>query len=490
MGWSNTRDQALRGRARLVIPGGMYGHMSTALLPPEFPQFFASGQGCRVRDADGNEYVDFLCAYGPNLLGYNEAAVQQAAARQQALGDVLSGPGEVLVELAERFVAQVAHAQWALFCKNGTDATTTAMVLARAHTGRKTVLLAHNAYHGSAPWCVPLARSSGTLAADRAHVVYFDYNNPDSLQAALRAHAGDVAAVFATPFRHDAFREQAMPDAAYAQAARRLCDEHGALLVVDDIRAGFRLARDCSWSLVGVEPDVSCWGKCFANGHPISAVLGAEKLRAAAQQIFVTGSFWFAAVPMAAAVETLRQIRDTDYLERIQAAGTQLRQGLDARAAAHGFALRQTGPVQMPQIFFADDADFRLGYAWVVECLKRGALFHPWHNMFLSAAHTAQDIAQALDCAERAFAALRQRRAQLQPPAQIAAVVQMLQKEKEPLKKSLRQAGAAVLRGMQGAKRSRSGAAASICNAADHQNPQMPAAQGIFQRFPTQEAEQ
>jgi len=426
MAWSNARNQALRERARQVIPGGMYGHMSTALLPAEFPQFFQRGQGCRVWDVDDNEYVDFLCAYGPNLLGYRHEAVQRAAAQQQARGDVLSGPGEVLVDLAERLVAQVSHAQWAIFCKNGTDATTTAMVLARAHTGRKTVLLAHNAYHGSAPWCVPLARSAGTLAQDRAHVAWYTYNDAHSLHEALRAHAGDVAAVFATPFRHDAFREQSMPDPAYAQAARQLCDEAGALLVVDDIRAGFRLARDCSWSLLGVEPDVSCWGKCLANGYPLSAVLGAEKLRGAAQQIFVTGSFWFAAVPMAAAVETLRHVRESDYLERIQAAGAQLRQGLDARAAACGFALRQSGPVQMPQIFFADDPDFRLGYAWVAECLKHGALFHPWHNMFLSAAHTGDAIVQALQAAERAFETLRRTRDQLRPPPQIAAIVDKL----------------------------------------------------------------
>ncbi|MFT4100747.1 MAG: aminotransferase class III-fold pyridoxal phosphate-dependent enzyme [Burkholderiaceae bacterium] len=429
MAWTHVRDEALRERALQVIPGGMYGHMSTARLPADYPQFFHRGQGCRIWDADDNEYVDFVCAFGPNLLGYQDPAVQAAVAAQQALGDTLNGPSEVMVELAERFVALVSHAQWAMFCKNGTDATTMAMVIARAHTGRRVILAAHDAYHGADPWCVPPSRSAGTLPEDRAHVVYYAYNDPQNLEELMRRHAGDVAAVFATPYRHDVFRDQQALNPDYAHAARRLCDEAGAVLVVDDIRAGFRLARDCSWSLLGIAPDLSCWGKCFANGQPISAVLGSEFLREAARRIFVTGSFWFSAVPMAAGVETLRQIAQTDYLERLQAAGRSLREGLAARAAAHGFALRQTGPAQMPQILFEDDPDFRVGYAWAAECLKHGAFFHPYHNMFLSAAHGPQDIAQALQAADRAFETVRRVRGTLGPVPQLAPMIEPLTRE-------------------------------------------------------------
>ncbi len=407
MAWSKQRNQALMERAMQVIPGGMYGHMSTARLPADFPQFFSRGQGCRIWDADDNEYVDFMSAFGPNLLGYNDAAVNAAAAAQQKMGDTLNGPSEVMVELAEAFVGMVSHASWAMFCKNGTDATSMAMVMARAHTGRRKILAAHDAYHGAAPWCVPIARSKGVLPEDRAHIVYYEYNNAQSLADTMRQHAGDVAAVFAVPFRHDVFRDQESPDPEYARTARQLCSEQGALLVVDDIRAGFRQARDCSWSLLGIEPDLSCWGKCFANGYPISALLGSEAVREAARNIFVTGSFWFSAVPMAAGIETLRQIRETDYLERMQVCGQQLRDGLDRQARAAGFELRQTGPAQMPQILFADDPEFRLGYAWAAECLKHGAYFHPYHNMFLCAAHTPKDIERGLQASEQAFAALR-----------------------------------------------------------------------------------
>ena len=116
MGWTNAKNQALRDRARAVIPGGMYGHEATGMLPPEFPQFFARGRGGRIWDVDDNEYIDFMCAFGPNLLGYADPAVEAAAAAQQALGDTLTGPSQVMVELAETLVDMISHADWAMFC--------------------------------------------------------------------------------------------------------------------------------------------------------------------------------------------------------------------------------------------------------------------------------------------------------------------------------------------------------------------------------------
>ncbi|QKR99878.1 aminotransferase class III-fold pyridoxal phosphate-dependent enzyme [Sphingomonas sp. CL5.1] len=413
MAWANIKARALRERAQRVIPNGMYGHESTRLLPDEFPQFFHRGEGARMWDADGNSYIDYICAFGPNLFGYGHASIDEAAAAQQRLGDTLTGPSEIMVDLAEAFVGQVSHADWAMFCKNGSDATTMAMVVARAHRGRKTILCAKGTYHGTAPWCTP--RLAGILPEDRAHIVYYTYNDPDSLADAFAKHAGDVAGVFATAFRHEVFYDQQEPTLEYASTARRLCDEHDALLIVDDVRAGFRMARDCSWEPIGVRPDLSTWGKCIANGHPISALLGSDKARDAACAIFATGSFWFSAAPMAAAIETLKQIRETDYLERINQMGQRLRDGLQQQAGAHGFGLRQTGPVVMPQLLFEDDADFRVGYGWVTECLKRGAYIHPYHNLFLSAAHSEADINATLEITDQAFEALKARRDRLEP---------------------------------------------------------------------------
>ena len=416
-------DAALRARAARVIPNGMYGHESTILLPASYPQFFARAEGPYLWDADGNRYLDLMCAYGPNLLGYGEPSVNAAATAQLALGDTLTGPTPLMVELAETLVAMVSHADWAMFCKNGTDATTMAMTTARAATSRRRILVAEGAYHGAAPWCTPMP--AGVVPEDRAFIGTYVYNDVASLEAAVAAAGDDLAAIFATPFKHDAFEDQALADPAFARRARELCDRTGALLVVDDIRAGFRLARDCSWEPLGVRPDLSTFGKCFANGHPISALLGSDRCRDAAGSIYVTGSFWFSAVPMAAALATLEILRTTDYLERIVALGDRLRRGLDTAAATHGFTLRQTGPVQMPQVLFADDPDFRLGFAFGEAMLARGVYVHPWHNMFLCAAMTESDIDLAVAAADGAFADVRARHASLEPHPLVVMLLAM-----------------------------------------------------------------
>jgi glutamate-1-semialdehyde 2,1-aminomutase len=418
MSGSNSQDRALRERAEKVIPGGMYGHQSTGLLPDDYPQFFSRAEGARLWDADGHELLDFMCAYGPNLFGYGHPEINAAYVRQMEVGDTMTGPSGLIVELAEAFTAMVTHADWAMFCKNGTDATSMAMVTARARTRRKTLVLAKGAYHGAAPWCTP--RPAGTTREDRAHQVFCDYNDIASLEAAVAEAGDDLAAIFAAPMRHDAFIDQAMPDPAYARRARELCDATGALLVVDDVRAGLRIARDCSWSKVGVQPDLSTWGKCFANGHPISALLGSDKARKAAASIYVTGSFWYQAAPMAAALQTLKLVRSTDYLERMETLGARLRTGLHERAEAAGFALRQTGPVTMPLFLFDEDPDLRKGFFWSSAMLERGVYVHPWHNMFLCAAMTEADIDQTLAAAEGAFKALKAAAPTLAPVEKLA----------------------------------------------------------------------
>lgn len=415
---STVQDKEWRERAERVIPGGMYGHESAQLLPDGFPQFFSRAEGARLWDVDGHEYIDFMCAYGPNLMGYGYPGIEAAATAQRLRGDTLTGPSTVMVELAEKFVSMVSHADWAMFCKNGSDANSMALVIARAHAGRRKILLARGAYHGSATWNTP--NPAGVLPEDRAHIITYDYNDADSLEDAARQAGDDLAGIFATPFRHEVFADQALPNLEYAMAARRICDETGALLIVDDVRAGFRLARDCSWSSIGVQPDLSSWGKVIANGYPISALLGSNKARAAAQRIWATGSFWFSAVPMAAAVATLNEIASSDYLERMERVGTALRNGLQQQAAAHSYTLRQTGPVQMPQILFEDDADFRRGYCWTSEVVKRGVYLHPFHNNFVCAAHTEEDVRTTLAATDAAFEELRRQEPNLRPPEKLA----------------------------------------------------------------------
>ena len=401
----NDRDAALRERARRVVPGGMWGHMNAANLPDGYPQFFARAQGCRLWDVDGNEYLDFMCSWGPVVLGHHHPEVEEAARRQEALGDCMNGPGEAMVELAEKMVDTVAHADWVQFQKNGTDATTTCVTIARAGTGRRKLLVARGSYHGAVPWCTPSL--AGVTAEDRAHVIQFEYNDVASLQAATDQAGDDLAGIIVAAFRHDVGRDQELPTPTFARRARELCDRVGAALIVDDVRAGFRLHLGGSWEKVGVRPDLSAWSKSIANGHALAAVTGTDRFRNAVTDVFSTGSFWCSSVSMAAAVATLNVLRREDAPARMAHTGQMLRDGLDALSRRHGIPIRQTGPVQMPLVLFEDDPGYQKGSRFCSAALRAGVYFHPRHNMFLSVAHTEADIGRALEAADAGFAAVK-----------------------------------------------------------------------------------
>lgn len=402
---SHAQDQAMRARAQAVIPGGMYGHQNVAALPEGFPQFMERGRGSHIWDLDGNEYIDFMCSYGPILLGHAHPKVDAAAAAQQAEADCQNGPSSKMVELAELMVATIPHADWATFAKNGTDATTWCVTIARAATGRKKLLAAKGAYHGAAPWATP--RLTGTTPEDRANIHYYTYNDLDSVNAAVAEAGDDVAAIMVSPFRHDAGLDQEMVDPAFARGVREICDRVGAALIVDDVRAGFRLHMGGSWETVGVRPDLSAYSKAIANGYALAAVVGNDKFRDGVRQVFNTGSFWFAAVAMAASVAAIEAMKEEGAVEAMATTGGLLRHGLATQAESYGLRVRQTGPVQMPFLTFADDADYRKAMLFTGEAVKRGVYLHPRHNWFLSAAHTAEDIEQALEVTDVAFAEVR-----------------------------------------------------------------------------------
>ena len=402
-----TTDQALRRRARRVVPGGMTGHLNAAALPPGYPQFFQRGDGCRLWDVDGRDVIDFMCAWGPNLLGYRHPEVEAAAQAQAALGDCLNGPTPRFVELAEALVDTIAHADWVLFQKNGTDATTVALMVARAATGKRKVLAAQGSYHGATPWCTPVP--AGTTPEDRAHLIRFRYNDVASLEAAAAEAGPDLAAVLLAPIRHDLGIDQELPSAEFARAARALCDRTGAALVLDEVRTGLRLHVAGSWEPLGIRPDLSAWSKAIANGHALAAVTGTDALRDAAGRIFTTGSFWAGGVAMAAGLATLAVARRDGLVAHLERIGSLFRQGLAEQAAALGIGIRQTGPVQMPLVLFDDDPAWEKGFTFCAEALRHGAYLHPKHNMFLSLAHTEAHIAQALRATEAGLQAVRQR---------------------------------------------------------------------------------
>lgn len=403
---SRAIDAGLRERARRVIPGGMYGHLSTRRLGEDYPQFMSRGDGARAWDVDGREFIDFMCAFGPILLGHAHPEVDAAAAAASARGDVLSAPGPEMVELAELLTSEVDHAEWAMFAKNGTDANNLAVVVARAHTGRAKVLMAHDSYHGIGGWALP-PESPGTTAEDHANTLFFTYNDLDSVETAVAA-AGEeqIAAIVCTPHRHHVFVDQHPVDPEFARGVREICDRIGAMLIIDDVRCGARIDLRGGWAVHGVRPDLSAWSKSLANGYPLAALLGIEPLAEAAGRITATGSFWYAGAPMAAAIVTLRVLKETDGIARMRTSGERLQRGLRAQADRHGFSVRVTGPPQMPLLQFDDDPDYRTVLAWARACARNGVYLHPVHNWFLSVAHDQATIDEALERTDRAFAEL------------------------------------------------------------------------------------
>ncbi len=402
MGLELSRTFTLFERAMRVVPGGIYGHQTPALLVPgSYPYFFARGDGSHVWDVDGNEYIDYLCSYGPIVIGHRHPAVEEAVLRQMRDGNCFNAPTALWVELAEHLVALTPFAEWAVFAKNGSDVCTWAVEVARAATGRRKVVKAAGAYHGTHAWCSPLP--AGITDEDRAHVLQVPWNDLAALERLVSDVGADVAAIMLTPFRHDAFHDSELPAPGYLAGVRRLCDAHRIVLILDDVRAGFRLHLGGSGEHFGVRPDLACYCKAIANGYPLSACLGRESLRKAAQDVFFTGSYFTSAVPMAAALACLRTLEASDGIARMDALGRRLCAGLEHAARGHDLQVVTSGPPALPFMSFRNDRGQKLNRIFCAAMSERGVYLHPHHNWFLSAAHTEGDIDATLERADEAF---------------------------------------------------------------------------------------
>jgi glutamate-1-semialdehyde 2,1-aminomutase len=401
------RSQELFERAAKVIPGGIYGHAGPAIgLPGAFPYYADRAQGSHYWDVDGNEYIDYLCGYGPMILGHQHPEVEEAAARQQRDALCVNHPGPIMVDLAEYLVSLVEFSAWAVFGKNGSDMTTWAVQVAREHTKRRKVLKVAGAYHGMDPWCTP--GHGGLLDEDRAHIHDFNWNDPESFDRLLKQFRGDIAGVIMTPFHHPVFQPSQMPAPGFWSHIETACRREGIVLILDDIRAGFRLDMRGSHKHFGFEPDLICFCKALANGHPLSAALGRKELRVAASKVFLTGSYWNSPPPMAAAMACLQIMKREDTAAALRRTGEMLMGGLVVAGKKYGYSMIASGPPAVPFLSFADDPSLRRQQRFCAEVTRRGAIFHPHHNWFLSTAHTPADIAATLRMADEAFAMIKE----------------------------------------------------------------------------------
>jgi glutamate-1-semialdehyde 2,1-aminomutase len=403
-----SKSKELFARAARVIPQGIPGHLTPVFtVPGSYPYFFSHAKGPRFVDVDGNEYIDYMCGYGPMILGYAHERVDGAYLAQARKGACASLATALFVELAELLVGTVECADWAMFAKNGADTTSMAVMLARGHTGRDLVVLAEGAYHGTQSWAG--TNRVGVTARDRADILTVPWGDLDALNKVARIHKDRIAGVMLTPYHHPVFEDQRMPDPGFWPGVRKICDEHAIVLIIDDVRAGWRLDLMGSGHHFSVKPDLACYSKAMANGYPISAVVGAERLRITASKAYFAGSFWCNGPEMASSIACIEEMKAIDAPRVVKTLGEKLTCGLADLAASHGLQVLITGPAALPFMRFANETNFMRSQLFCGECARRGVFFHPHHNWFLSTAHTDSDIERTLDVAETCFGIVKAR---------------------------------------------------------------------------------
>lgn len=401
-----TKSLALFERAAKVIPGGIYGSKSPGfVVPGAFPYFFSHGKGARLWDADGNEFLDFMCGYGSQLLGYGNEEVDGPACEQIAKGDLLTTPAPVMVELAEKLTQQIEGMDWAVFAKNGTDMTTLALSVSRVATGKKKYIVARGAYHGAANWC---STNDYPELEDKKDMLYFTYNDLEELRGLFSRYSGQIAGIMLTPFHHPAFKDMELPSPGFYKEVEELCRKEGAIFTMDDIRVNFRLSMRGSHEYFGAKPHLVTMGKAVANGYPLAALLGCQELRSQVDNFFITGTFWTAAASMVASMKCLEIMNREPVLDHINKLGEMLKKGLIEAGKEQGYSIKVTGPSSIPFMRFEEDPNLFLNQKFCGEMTRRGIYLHPHHNWFISYAMKESDISETLDKASGVFKLLRE----------------------------------------------------------------------------------
>ncbi len=399
-------------RALKVIPSGIYGHQGPAegcYVPVEaFPLFSSKAQGSYLWDLDGNRFIDYMCAYGPNVLGYHDPDVDAAAAKQRAISDCTTLPNPIMVDFADLLVETVNCADWAFFAKNGNDVTTLAIMTARAYTHRKKIVFFKGYYHGVSPWTQKIDYA-GVIEEDVMHNLYVEWNNFEQLQEVFDTYRGEIAAVISQPYMHGNFMDNQLPEKDFWQKVRKLCTDEGSVLVIDDVRAGFRLDLAGSDHYFGFEADLICFCKALANGYNVSALCGKEFLKNTVSSMSYTGSYWLSAVPFAAGIACIEKMKRINSPKLLIEKGEKLKSALLDAAREYSFDLHVTGVPSLFYLRIADDPSLRLHQEWIAECVKRGIFFTNHHNHFINAALSDEDIKETAEIAAEAFAVIRER---------------------------------------------------------------------------------
>lgn len=381
-------------RAERVIPLGSQTFSKSRTQYPHgvSPYFIKRGKGSRVWDVDGNEYTDFVSSLASVTLGYQDEQVTSAVRDQLEDGVIFSLPHPLETDVAELIVEMVPCAEMVRFGKNGSDATSGAIRLARAFTSRDRIAVC--GYHGWQDWYIgSTARHRGVPQAVRDLTHAFAFNDSSSLEAVLNSYPGEFAAVILEPMN------VAFPTADFLHSVQSLAHKNGALLIFDETITGFRFHNGGAQALFGVTPDLATFGKGLANGFPLSAVAGRREVMRLMEDIFFSFTFGGETLSLAAAKATLMKLKTEPVVEHLEAIGRKIMAG--ARDIIQRNALDDVFNISgHPTWSFLNIKDargataFEIKTLWMQEILARGILSVGTHNV--SYAHTDEDVEHLL----------------------------------------------------------------------------------------------
>ncbi len=390
-------------KAQQLIPGGIFGHYKYAVRE-QGPKFFSKAKDAYFWDIDGNKYLDLICGWGPMILGYNNPKIDKVARAQYDLGNTVSVASPIMIELAETLTNMIDIADWALFGKNGGDSTQLAVMVARAETGKSKILKINNGYHGANGW-MQNSSNPGVINSDSKEVLSIEWNNIKAFDEMISSFGNEIACFISSPYDHPTSKDNSLPDKGYWKHVQKKCKENNIIVIVDDVRTGFRINLQGSHKEFGFSPDLVCLGKAMANGYPISALVGKNSLKDAANKVYFSGTQFFNSAPMAASKATLEELQKVNAIEIMNANGKKLKQDLVSAANEFGINMNVTGVPSMPYFRIEDqNKDFHI--RWTDECLSRGLYLTSYHNHFLSVAHGEAQINEIVKIASESFDAI------------------------------------------------------------------------------------
>jgi glutamate-1-semialdehyde 2,1-aminomutase len=424
-GLGSRRSDALFLRAKKVMVGGVNSPVRAFNAVGGSPLFLARGKGSKVFDADGNSFIDYVCSWGPLIAGHAHPDVVQAVSAQLRKGSSFGAPTEAEVDLAEKVCSSVPSVERVRFVSSGTEATMSALRLARALTKRNKVLKFDGCYHGHADSFLTqagsglatfdLPASAGVTPATAADTLSVPFNDEAALEAAFRSHADEIAAVMVEPVAGN--MGVVLPERGFLEKARRLTKADGALLVFDEVITGFRLSIGGAQRSMGIEPDITCLGKILGGGFPVGAYgARAPLMRMVSPEgpVYQAGTLSGNPVAMAAGLTTLSLLTRGSY-RSLEEASSLLEEGLVDSAGKAGIDLTVNRAGSMVGVFFAKGPvkDFRAArktdrgrYAkFHRSMLERGVYLppSPLETLFVSTAHGPEDVERTITAAAASF---------------------------------------------------------------------------------------